>query len=433
MTKARYHFCWMRESSKGQLESDLGFLLDDDSLELAVAGCHPAQTPEWVDGPASSEDMRVVLGENADRKLNLIKQTCGHIREAAGDVADLELHLPLIDRRTWNRRFEILAATKFALSPDLARVLPLMDGSDWHRHLALLCQGVSALPAEFWLRFEHEFILDNPIARMSVRILLESYGFQEPLENCQTAALRFSMPGETGLIWRQSPPEMKTGFFPAYVAVGKAVQKTMRRWLPCLYFQNAEPFGKTFFTYPMLTYTHSRIHPGRGSNEFTYDVLDEAAVRLACNFGQQHLQERLTQIRQALREMGHMDTERLYNPGNARNIVDLVFHRRTGLASLLSAETKIMDALVSYGAGTPRRIQSGQVLRAADELATAVDRQLHRALKGHDFSELFPLLLMEAANALSGALGGNTGIQVELRLDDRKFQTVIGQKVADAA
>src|SRR6476661_824744 len=135
-------FCWFRESSPGHIERDDSLAVAKSDLLLALLGLHPAQQrttaepsvtlhgvmsalspaapldtlPLWsrkrltiMLGPLATDESRTLASD----RFQILARVAARALDALPPRAEVELHLPYIDRRSWAERYTILDKTTF--------------------------------------------------------------------------------------------------------------------------------------------------------------------------------------------------------------------------------------------------------------------------------------------------------------------------------
>jgi hypothetical protein len=128
----------------------------------------------------------------------------------------LRLELPFFDRREWRRRAEILRSTKLIREGQVIRNVPPSAGAAMRDHAAAL---LALDPA-----------------------------------------------------WLAVPAERDLQYFSTWQRVSVTLQRSLRAWIPNIYFRDISQFEDREAAYPLLIYQASRPFFGRPRTEFTYDA-----------------------------------------------------------------------------------------------------------------------------------------------------------------
>jgi hypothetical protein len=272
-------------------------------------------------------------------------------------------------------------------------------------------------------------------ARAALPPLLASYGFAGEQTGCLDRKLEsrggdvdvsitLSIPGALAGHWLDAPGERDAQFFPVYARVSRAVQRTIRTWLPYLYFSCPERYEDLAAAAPLVVYQASRPFAGRPKYDFTYDVLREKSMTNFYRRASRRLLVELARIEGLLLGAGRSDAAAAYNPKHARNFMKMVRRHPALVRSLLVADTCLTDVFVNLGCQTGQlHRQTGKSPGMARELArlgTRAAKALHSKLRrlygGQEFLALGSLLFVEATNALSGDATQPSAIQAALRI-----------------
>jgi hypothetical protein len=376
----------------------------------------------------------------------------GHVRVRQGILthsmsreAQLELHLPFLDRAQWLRRWEALAKVEIETGEDGRLMLYTVEAKDQLRkknsyQSALALSG--GLLREARGQEEASFTLSYTDRRRvshwqeNVSAVLRAYGFDGKAEPWWEAhggaaggglevAVTLSVPGELVRAWLRAPGERDPEFFPTYAAVSLAVQRVMRQWLPYVYFSDPHRYDDLLAAWPLLIYQSMPPFPGQPRYEFTHDVMDCGSTRLARRSTLRKLTARLERLRPFLIALGKTKTARFYAPDQAAAILAGVARQPRLLNALLAADAFFVDALVRLGlrghafteasARNPARAVK-ELARFAGEFVTTFHRRLRRLYGGRDFLPFGTLLLIEATRALNAARGTEAPVSGILRV-----------------
>ncbi len=344
--------------------------------------------------------------------------------------AQLELHLPFLDRRQWSERWDALARVEVETGDDgrlFAYTVQASDSAEkksrYQSTLALAGVLLSGKEPDFTLTYTGRRAAAQP---ESLAPLLRAYGFpQSAIESGADASLTLSVPGSLVTAWLQAPEEQAPEYFPTFSAVSVAVQRALRQWLPYVYFSDIDKYDDLDAAFPLIIYQSTRPFPGRGRGEFTYDVMEPGTVPIAIRSAARGLAVELRRIHPLLVAAGKKSTAKFYARDEARSIISAVQRRPLLLNALLSADAFFVDSLLRL-AGQGRKFREALPLdphRAVKDLAkfsagfvATFHRRLRRLYGGENFAQFGSLLLVEATRALNGALNGDAAIAGVLRI-----------------
>jgi hypothetical protein len=278
--------------------------------------------------------------------------------------------------------------------------------------------------------------LDCLHARSALPPVLANYGFDgehaglldRKLESWRggvDVSMTVSIPGALAGLWLDAPGERDAQFFPVYARVSRAVQRTIRTWLPYLYFSHPERYEDLATAAPLVVYQASRPRLGRPKYDFTYDVLRERSMTAFYRQASGRLPGELARIEGLLLGAGRADLAAAYSPKHARHFMDAVRRRPAQVRTLLAADARLVDIFLNLGcqAGRLHREQamdSGTTAKRFARLgirtAKALRSKLRRLYGGQGFLTLGSLLFVEATNALSGDERRPGPIEAALRI-----------------
>lgn len=325
----------------------------------------------------------------------------------------LELHLPFLNAQEWEKRLEAFGRAE--VSEDAAGRLMVFTVKAEDRaarsnsyQSALLLTGALRRGAEFSLGYSDT----RKTSARAVRPVLDAYGFgpaamkwleelpgQAPLE----ASLALSVPGIAASAWLDAPVSGEPEFQNAFGRVSRAVQASMRRWLPFVYFAAPERYEDLRAAWPLLVYQASLPFSGRA---FTCDAQDREAVAGAIRSAGAVLPALLGSVQQLLADAGRRKTADFYEPSQAGSILGSVAQDPRQFQSLLLADALFVDRLVALGAKarTARQNEGADaagLTRFAASLVSAFHDKLRRLYGGQDFVPFGSLILVEATAALA--------------------------------
>jgi hypothetical protein len=171
--------------------------------------------------------------------------------------------------------------------------------------------------------------------------------------------------------------------------------------VPAIYFHNTERYNDWKSAYPMLVYQASRPFRGRVRTELTYDVLNPRLMTILFRRAKANLVPVLESVEARLRAETTPEVADQYlsrrAPEVLRSVQRLSASRRC-LYRLVRGESALLDAIVDLSAlGTLSSKERAKRLAAFNKKWRF---QLRRLYPGGDFSELAPVLLEAAAEAL---------------------------------
>ena len=438
-----YAVNWLRETAPGQFCHDFAVPIEVSAhagVPLEEAAIRLADALLRLAPPDEHDRARPVLGELATRIIRrtatALERHCSAELSALGGAPNsetrLELHLPFLDRRQWQRRWEALARVEVEATEDGRLLAYTVEPKD-HRARqcayqstlalcgALLASAAGEPPPAVTLSFNDRRTL--PRWPENLGALLRAYGFEGQVSEWLAAhpaaadgglevSLTLSVPGDLVCAWLQAPNNRDPDFFSTYAAVSVAVQRALRRWAPYVYFSDPNRYDDLLAAWPMLVYQAMPPFPGRPKYEFTYDIVDLGATLLMRRATLRELTATFARLRPYLIALGKHKTARFYDPDDAPNILTGVARQPRMLNTLLAADAFFVEALLNLGlrghafrqavAGNPGQAVK-ELARFAGDFVTRLQRRLRRLYAGRDFLALGPLLLIEATRALRAA------------------------------
>jgi hypothetical protein len=344
--------------------------------------------------------------------------------------AQLELHLPFLDRRQWSDRWSALARVEIEAGEDgrvFAYTMEALDSAEKKSRY----QSALALAGVLLAGKEPDFTLTYTGRQMAAPgetliPILRAYGFPESaMEAGAETSLTLSVPGSLVAAWLHAPAARSGEFFPVFSAVSVAVQRAMRQWLPCTYFSDLDRYEDLEAAYPLVVYQSMRPFRPTLRGEFTYDVMEPGTVPLATRNAVHGLVVELRRVHALLSAAGRTGTARFYEPGQVRNIIGTVQRNPRLLNALLSADAFFVDNLIRLAAQgrALNELLASDPHAGVKELAkfsamfvATFHRRLRRLYGGRNFAQLGSLVLVEATRALGGALKLDAAIAGVLRI-----------------
>jgi hypothetical protein len=432
-------FCWLRETAPGHLEIDGGIRIAQCDLLQALFGIHPAQKrtpseppvsvdevlatlsnaasfdgfPQWARkrlanllGPLASVEQRLEAAQNAAVLMDVAQR----ILAATPQGVEVEVHLPYISRRFWANRFEILANAEFVFSQ--GRVVPatLLGSDPRDQYNAQLLVASSISPAS---NIRQSFLYTQRVAPGLLAGLLPVEGNTElaSSKGAQQVGIHMTLASSACRAWNSAPVEKSGAYFPIHAAVSVAVQNSLRRWLAWHWLSNLNNYEDTQAAFTVMAYACSHPFPGRRRTDFTFDTLTTDWMYFAFRCARRPLRMLLKRVRAALIADGKPELAELYHPEQAKFILQRVRKQRKSIEALIAAEADIVNYILRFGLELQDAKDHIAAVREAPEFVKGLGSRLRRLFGDQDLTWMAPMLLMEATNALSVALGARSGIR----------------------
>ena len=408
--RLRLRLHWLREPALGVLQAETlpEVPANPDLLAARIA--------ETIDIPF--ESARELAGKVIACVPEALRRREDRYPSSPDAPLVLSANFPVLVRKYWKNRLERAACLYSKVDND-GRIV-VTDGEphiDTDVRMALSA-GMPAANTGFDLAFTDTRTLSVCQVRLGLPSLLARYGFRpedvesverQGSEGSMEASITLSLAGECTAAWLSAPDERSPDFFATYSRVSKAVQGALRRWVPYMFFRDAETYGDPEFGFPLAIYQALRPYRGRPRSMFTFDVLNTELVALAYRLAMRDIDPLARRIKDFLTERGLADTARHYQTERLKPLVNSVKKQRRSLSSLLVGDTMLVEAFVRLGfdgheIGNLVSKDSRQAAKAISSAAETFVKSCHVRLKrlyaGMDFQFVLPLLLIEATRAL---------------------------------
>jgi hypothetical protein len=432
-------FCWLRETAPGHLEHDGGIRIAKCDLLEALFGIHPAQKrtpaeppvsvdeilatlsvagpfdsfPQWarrrlanILGPLASEGQR----REAARNAAVLMDVANRILAVAPHDVEAEVHLPYISRRHWVSRFDVLANTEFVFRE--GRVVPKALLSPEHRdeYNAQLIAAASISPA---FDVVHSFTHVQSVAPGLLAAFLPVESVPEPLsgDSGHEISIHTTLASSACRAWNSAPVEKGGAYFPIHAAVSVAIQNSLRRWLAWHWLSDLNNYDDTLAAFTVLAYVCSQPFPGRRRTDFTYDTLTTDWMYFAFRCARRPLRTLLKIVRTRLIAAGKPELAQAYHPEEAKFILQRVRKQRKSIQALIATEGDIVNFILRFGLQLQAGNDAIAAVREAPEFVRGLASRLRRLFREQDLTWMGPMLLLEATNALSMALGAGSAIR----------------------
>jgi len=367
------------------------------------------------------------------------------LRHTVRKETAIELHLPFLERKWWNKRLELFAGMRAEVCGE-GRVLVYtaeakhsVEAHNAYQSALMLAGTLSAGGAgqteAFTLTYSDRRILPALEAPVVLPPVLTCYGFGADATECLSGLasiareieveLAFKIPGALVSAWLNAPRERSVAFYEAFLRVSCAAQRAMRLWLPYVYFSDIDRYDDLEAAWPLLVYQASRPYSRRVRSEFTYDAMNPRSVSLALGHAAHGLPGVLETVQARLLAAGKRRTAGFYRPSQAKKIIASVSRGPRRFKNLLAADAHLVGDLVSL-ANRGRKLR--QDMRSEPAVATKkISRflgafvksfhiRLRRLYGGREILAFGSLLFVEATQALSASFGREAPIEGLLRI-----------------
>lgn len=335
----------------------------------------------------------------------------------------LDLHMPFLGRKQYWHTLDAVASAsvvnegvgRIAVYSLQARERAQQSGVS--TSTAVLAAAVSERDGQarcdnLNLSFEHRFACPDGRCSPAWKRVLQAYRVmprQWP-SGVSEAILTITSPASHTLVWTRTPHPSNPGFNAALGRLSTAVQLTMRRWLPALYFSRLDRYENLAAARPLLVYAASRPFCDPAGRNYSYDSMDPKALTSAAVSAAAALPAILDDTRQLLLDAGLVKKAAHYVPYLFEGFIHDA-RRRPQFAALLRADAFLVQDMVrlTETGRELRNLWTKQPRTVIRRLATdgayfvsSFNRRLKRLYAGSELLALGPLVLAEATTALSG-------------------------------
>jgi len=365
--------------------------------------------------------------------------------------ANLELHLPLLDKRSWRNRTVLLPSIRPEAGEDGrmaaggGRSSPA-DSQNQQQTLLTLAGAIANQrnpgSGAFSLAFSDRRRLHRAQLPYSLAPLLDAYGFEHRLEELLPrngtrweevdVSLTLSVPCRAAVAWLHTPAERSVAYYEGLSQVSVTVQSSLRRWIPYLYFSDLDRLEDLETVYSLLAYQASQPFRRKARADFTYDPMNPASLHSALRSAAPGLRDLLRATRRVLVEAGRERQAEAFAAKREPAIFRSVRRAPQHFRRLLAADAACMRQF-SKLANRGRQIRQQQetspeeaarhLLRFSGEIAKNFRLGLRRVCGGESFPALGSLLLLEATSTISGAWDQQVPVEAVLRLSDASGAT----------
>jgi hypothetical protein len=387
-----------------------------DAIYGRAAECLEAKYSQLIsrilDETSQTEPLLDVSFPNSEHGLEAwLTAVNGDFTTALQPGADLATHRGALTR-------------DFTHEPQIELFLPYLDRKDWKFPARVLARARihSNLAGQIFVGWPARDYVENTLrvatfAAIDKTSSASSFTVSHtgPPDEFGTEIMR-QIPGNYLTMWLDAPGDRDSMYGPVYGEIALVVQKLLREELPRRWFSKSERYARFADSFAILVYKCSRPFVGKTRTEFSYEFQLNKSMRRFFRTAAQALPAELNRIQPALARASCAET---YHRKATRAIIDAVQTRRQHLDRLMSAESTIIECFIEFGirGNECRNYLSShpedtaeQIARYTEAFARALNCRVRRIHPALDTSDLALLLLMEASNALSGMMRGQSGI-----------------------
>jgi hypothetical protein len=252
------------------------------------------------------------------------------------------------------------------------------------------------------------------------RDILVHHGFPEHLAQ-EKSRLAVFTPLSQLTAWSRIPGTREAAFLPLMIKVAQAIQKTLRLWLPALYFETLEQARDLRSALPLLVYHCIEPYTGNARCHLTYDAADLNDVQRAVRSASRRFPRLMYGLIAEAEAQGKPVTGQAFLMRDPKHMLKWTARHPRQIATLMTTETFVIEEFVRL-VDMLREVKSlllspsgntvRQLAHFVEDFVAVLNRRLRR-FYGTDCSALAPLLLLEATNALQGSDGVEANLTVE--------------------
>lgn len=420
---------WVRESAPDRLDADFGTEIERDRLFAAILGLNQEDpVPDLADlsqplpetplpddlrrklaallGPLSSATDRATAAGN----LQILSSLTERALDAASDSSATEIHLPYLNRRDWNDRFNILADTEFRTVGAAVVPAPLAGSAEsFGLYTASLVAVAMEHPGGSQIGWQHSQQIAPQLAGAQTQLFPQGSSAFDG-----TATLELTLPVRAAQAWRRAPAERTPAYLPAHAHVSVSIQRALRQWVAWRCLSDATAFADTERMYPLLVYAATEPFSGRRRGEFTYDLLSPEWVYPALHFAGRPLRRMLDSIHDSLVSAGETVLAESYSPKVAKQLLIDTRKRHKALQKILMGEAQVVNHFLNFGIAIKEADRPRELVRLTDTFMEGLCSRLRHIAHTPDLSAFAPGLLIEATRALDEALGGEEALDQKI-------------------
>jgi len=430
-----FHLNWLRESTTGHMESDLGTVVPGHKLELAVMGLLPEQQPgrpggsvrfsELLDpidlpGWARRRIYHFFAGDPTQDRLTLVEGFCNRIRDKAWNINETELFIPYFNRRDWNERFSRLPDIAFNVTADGV----VAQGMDPHCLADILLRTAAGAFTQSHASAPIRYTCTKPTIAPWRTMLLERYGLDVPVSAPPVSQLTLECPGSLLAAWQNTPRERHCHYYGVFSRMALAVQESMRRWILATYALNIEDVANFDLFGDILAYAAIRPHADRKQRDFSYDVLDANLMDQAFSRASRRLEPLLKSAYNALMKADREEDALLYLRREARVHAPRLAERarrRNRVRSMLVGEGVLIYGLIKFASRLKMLDSARAITTAVAELVEDFEERNRRMFffaTREEADALSTMVFLEASNAIAGAMSGEQALSIRCMTGD---------------
>lgn len=258
------------------------------------------------------------------------------------------------------------------------------------------------------MNFEFQTFDPNPASNLMLKRLARATTKVIPLIN-GPALVRWRMvatePDTMVKAWSRSPEGHTKQFLRAGRRASREIQLSLRLWLPYVWFSRADCWDDTTLATQMLFYAASPVYTAASKMQFTYELLDWAALRRMHERSRDQLRIWSNAWFVQVSERADPAVARFFH-SIRRDEWERTFARRHDeFDRLLERERAVIERFLGA-------LESRRPPVEMPGFAESVSTPLGRLFAGADFRELLPVLCAAANRAVDEGSTGWSAIQL---------------------
>lgn len=351
----------------------------------------------------------------------------GPISSSLRQPRSVNVQIRYLDRKQWQEAnlFFQSATTSITDAGEILVTSPLFDAEESCEDWMILAsqERRRRSPSEVSVRATIECSVDQLryFAPGEVWIQAQAFAAAQPATSpreieCQVCV---SIPRHALEVWFTTPREASGSYGPVYSVMSRSVQQALRRWVPAFWTQPVNSFSARMAAMLARLYACSETSTQATRADLTPDWMSEKTTAYVWQTGAPVLRRRIAEERAGkLKNAYQCD---VYARRQLEILADWIWKDRL-IPGILQMEASLIESF----------IQLGSVCRQLDDArelgnAIAVRRSIGKALRAArrtmrkffmkvDYSDLAPMLLIEATNALNRTVGREYPVTVTVTL-----------------
>lgn len=328
----------------------------------------------------------------------------------------VRLHLPYLtlrDRNHW-------AASQLELRVARRADGSIMVGNSAEHQFSWLLAGGAPPP----FSFEDKRIWNPSDWNTAIRPMLAAHGLPQSLDWTPAGPLRIrwslTLPGEFSGACLQVAHRRDRDFLDQFRGVSSAVQRSLRLWLPYIYFQDPARYLKTDYAYPYILHAALPLHPSRRKTQLTFHVLEPDKVIRSMRRASRPVAEHFARAAARLSAAG-LPVEDHWRAACVPDMMQQMRKMPRVFAALLALESFLVEetlqfAAIAYDAARLPDVLARQRCTPGLDLLHQFRCRLMRSYGGETYRNLANLVLVAVLAGMSRKQ--NARLRASVRITD---------------